>query len=632
MYLRCALILSLLPLLHAQKEAAEWPMYNRDLAGTRYSPLAQINTRNVAKLTKVWSYRLGFDSSAAGITGGSEFTPLAVNGVMYIGAAKHLAALEPATGKEIWRYPMPSGAPSRRGVAYWPGDKDNPPRIIFTTGRKMMALNAKTGKLDPGFGKEGEVELVVPYDSAPVVFKNLLFLGANTPEAPAVGPAGNTRAYDARTGAKVWEFHSVPQPGEAGNETWEGDSWKGRSGVNNWGFSLTVDAQRGILYTVFGGPNTNYWGGDRKGNNLFANSVVAVDADTGKLKWYFQVVHHDLWDYDLPPAPALLDATVNGRRVSMLAQVTKSGYMYLLDRVTGKPVFGVEERPVPASHAPGEQSSPTQPIPLKPPEIARHSFKPEDMVTAADTNEEHAKFCRELAERSGGLYNEGPFTPYVYREPGGQSPSTVLYPGSIGGANWGGVAVDPKLGYVFVNTQDEASIGWIEKKAEGARVPFDRQSVLGPTSRFQWAEGDPRSGNVAHGGEHAWPCQKPPWGRLMAVNGATGDLAWQVPLGITGDLPSGKQNTGRNNMGGPIATAGGLVFIGATNDRRFRAFDSKTGKELWTAKLDYSAHAVPITYQGKDGKQYVAIVAAGFSALDDPGPPGADALVVYALP
>jgi quinoprotein glucose dehydrogenase len=632
---RAAVGALLTPILLAQSAKspsapAEWPMFNRDLAGTRYSPLNQIDTRNVARLQRAWSYHLGFDSSAAGITGGSEFTPIVVKGVLYLGTGKAVVALEPETGNEIWRYPV--STLSRRSLAYWPGDANNPPRIIFTSARKMIALNARTGKVDPGFGKEGEVELTVPYDSAPVVYNNFLFLGANTPEAPSTGPAGNTRAYDARTGAKLWEFHSVPQPGEPGNDTWEGDSWKNRSGVNNWGFSLTVDAARGILYTVFGGPNTNYWGGDRKGSNLYANSVVALDAETGKLKWHFQVVHHDLWDYDLPPAPGLLDVTVKGKTVPMLAQATKSGYLYLLDRVSGKPVFGVEERPVPASQVPGEQSWPTQPIPIKPPPIARVSFQPEDIVTAADTNAEHAKFCSDLAERSGGLANQGPFTPYVYRAPGSKSPSTVLYPGSIGGANWGGVAADPKLGYVFVNTQDEASIGWVEKKPDGAPVPYDRNSVLGPTSRFQWAEGNSRSGNVARGGEHAWPCQKPPWGRLIAVNAHTGDFAWQVPLGITDDLPEGKKNTGRNNMGGPIVTAGGLVFIAATNDRRFRAFDSKTGKELWVSKLDMSAHAVPITYQGRNGKQYIAIVAAGLSALDDPAPAGADALVVFALP
>jgi quinoprotein glucose dehydrogenase len=616
----------------SRPNAADWPMYNRDIAGTRFSPLAQIDAKNVGKLVQVWSYKLGLDPNTSGITGGSEFTPIVVKGIMYLATAKSVVALEPESGKELWRYDLKTGAPSRRGVAYWPGNAQNPARIIFTAGRSMFALNASSGKIDPGFGKEGEVEMGVPYDAAPVVYKDELFLGANTPEAPASGPPGNTRAYDARSGAMLWEFHSVPQPGETGHDTWEDDSWKERSGVNNWGFSLTVDEARGILYTVFGGPNTNYWGGDRKGNDLFGNSVVALDAVSGKLKWYFQAVHHDLWDYDLPPAPTLLDATVNGTKVPVLAQVAKTGYMYLLNRVTGKPVFGIKETPVPSSQVPGEQSSPTQPIPLKPPEIARHNYQPDDIVTAADTNEEHARFCRELSERSGGLANSGPFTPYPYHEAGAPPRSIALFPGSVGGANWGGAAADPNLGYVFVNTMDEASIGWVEKKAENSRVPYDRNSVLGPTSRFQWFEGDPRSGNINHAGAKAWPCQKPPWGRLIAVNAHTGEFAWQTTLGVTDELPPGKQNTGRLNMGGPIATAGGLVFIGATNDRRFRAFDSKTGKELWAAKLDYSAHAVPITYQGKDGKQYVAIVAAGFSALDDPGPPGADALVVFALP
>ena len=626
--------IAIAPVLLAQA-TGDWPMYSHDLASTRYSPLTQINAKNASKLAPAWTYRLRSEAERKAVAGGfgfSEITPIVVSGVMYMTAGNRVLALEPETGAELWRYEVSNGNPSNRGVAYWPGAPSIPARIVFTSGRRMMALNAKSGKIDPGFGKEGEVDLVVPYNSPPTVYKNLLFVGANVPEMPDKGPAGNTRAYDARTGAKLWEFHSVPQPGEPGHDTWEGESWKDRSGVNNWGFSMTVDTARGILYTVFGGPNTNYWGGDRKGDNLFANSVVALDAETGKLKWHFQVVHHDLWDYDLPPAPALLDVIVKGKKVPVLAQATKSGYLYILDRVTGKPVFGVEEKPATPSSVPGERSSPTQPIPVKPPPIARNSYQPGDIVTAADTNEEHAKFCRELAERSGGLYNVGPFTPYVYREAGARPYSTVLFPGSVGGANWGGTASDPKLGYVFVNTMDEASIGWIEKKAEGARVLYDRNSIVGPTSRFQWSEGDPRTGNVARAGEHAWPCQKPPWGRLLAVNANTGDIAWQVPLGVTDELPEAKKNTGRLNMGGPMVTAGGLVFIGASNDRRFRAFDSKTGQELWSTKLDFSAHAVPITYRGKDGKQYVAVTAAGASALDDPGPAGKEALVVFALP
>jgi len=389
--------------------ASEWPMLNRDLSANRYSPLTQINTRNVSRLKDVWSFKLGAYRNAGSITGGSELTPIVVNGVMYITTQEKVIALEPETGKELWSYQPSTAPPSRRGVAYWPGDANNPPRVIFTAGRSMIALNAKSGRLDPGFGREGIVDMGVPYDSPPVVYNNKLFAGANTGEAPSVGQAGNTRAFDARTGAKVWEFHSVPQPGEPGHETWEGDSWKGRAGVNNWGFSLTVDTKRGILYTVFGGPNTNYWGGDRHGDNLYANSVVALDAETGKLKWHYQVVHHDIWDYDLPPAPSLLDVVIDGKTVPLLVQTAKTGWMYILNRETGKPIFGIEEKPTPKSLTPGEQTSPTQPIPVKPPPLARVSYKAEDIVTAADTNEEHAKFCQSIVDRSGGpLLNEGP--------------------------------------------------------------------------------------------------------------------------------------------------------------------------------------------------------------------------------
>ena len=609
------------PALLAQS-TVDWPMYNRDLAGTRYSSLTQINTRNVARLATAWSYH---------VAAASEVTPIVVNGVMYLPAGKNVVALEPETGKEIWTYEV-NGPLSRRGVAYWPGDKDNPPRIIFTAGRKLIALNAKSGKLDPGFGKEGEVDLVIPYNSAPTVYKNLLLVGANVGEIQVPGQPGDTRAYDARTGAKVWTFRSVPQPDEAGNESWENGGWKDRTGANNWGFFMTVDAQHGILYTTYGSPASDFYGFDRKGNDLFGNSVVALDAETGKMKWYFQAVHHDLWDFDLPPAPPLLDVTVKGRKIPILAQTGKVGYMYILNRLTGEPVFGIEEKPVAKSKVPGEWTSATQPIPVKPPPFGRMSFKPEDLVTAEDTTEEHAKYCRELVERSGGAHNDGPFTPWVYRAPDAPPVSSVIFPGAIGGVNWGGTAVDPKLGYVFAYTNEYGSIGWIQKEKEGAEVPYQQASVFGSpfNSKFWWRRTDERGRLL---GASSWPCQKPPWGRLTAVNAATGEFAWQIRLGVTDELPEGKRNTGRIGFGGPIVTAGGLVFIGATNDRRFRAFDSRTGKQLWEAKLDYSAISVPITYQGKNGKQYVAVVAAdGGAGVTDPAPGNGEALVVFALP
>ncbi|MBZ5580455.1 MAG: pyrroloquinoline quinone-dependent dehydrogenase [Acidobacteriia bacterium] len=604
--------------------AGDWPTYGHDLAGTRYSPLKQINTRTVPQLKQAWSFPLNARAS--------EATPIVVNGVMYLPAGNRIVALEPETGKEIWSYTSTSGAPSRRGVAYWPGDTNNPPRILSTVGRKMIALNANTGKIDPGFGKEGEVDLVIPYNSPPTVYRNLLFVGANVGEIQVPGEPGNTRAYDARTGAKLWEFHSVPQPGETGHESWESDGWKDRSGVNNWGFFMTVDTERGILYTTYGSPASDFYGFDRKGNDLFGNSVVALDANTGKMKWYFQAVHHDLWDFDLPPGPGLIDVTVKGKKVPILAQTGKVGYMYILNRVTGESVFGIKETPVPQSTVPGEWTSATQPIPVKPPPFGRMSFKMEDLVTAADTTEEHAKACRELVEKSGGVYNAGPFTPWVYRAEGAPPTSSVIFPGAIGGVNWGGTASDPNLGYVFEFTNEYGSIGWIEKQKEGSRVPYQEASILGNpfNSKFWEHKVDARGRTL---GAQSWPCQKPPWGRLTAVNAATGDFAWQIPLGVTDELPEGKKNTGRIGFGGPIVTAGGLVFIGATNDKRFRAIDSRTGKQLWETKLEYSAIAVPMTYQGKNGKQYVAIVAGdGGAGVTDPPAGNNESLVVFALP
>jgi glucose dehydrogenase len=599
----------------AKAAPGDWPSYNHDMASTRYSPLTQINAKNAATLKSAWMFSLKGEGPAPRFGGGSEATPIVVNGTMYLPASARVVALDAVTGKEVWSYTMSNGRPSTRGVAYWPGDKQNPPRIIFTSGRNLVALNATTGKIDPGFGKEGMVDMVVGYSGVPTVFRNLVMVGASVLELPT-GPPGDTRAYDARTGAKLWDFHTVPQPGEVGHETWLNDGWKGRSGTNVWSWQMTVDEPRGILYMPVGGPASNYYGGDRPGANLFGNSIVAVDAETGKLKWYFQTVHHDLWDYDTPPAPVLLDITVNGKKIPALAQIGKTGWMFILDRTNGKPVFGVEERKVTAGDVPGEWYAPTQPFPLKPPPLARMSFKPEDLVTADDTTPEHAKACKELSDKSGGFYNVGAFTPFLLQEPDKPPKSSIIFPGATGGTNWGGMAVDSKDGYVFAYTQDLGQVGWTEKKKPGVEYAFDehgspleytRASVDGPgpfhTFSVPVKEASGRTIN--------WPCQKPPWGQLTAVNANTGEFAWQVPLGITEELPPGKQNTGRSvdAFAGPAATAGGLVFVGAVNDNRFRAIDSKTGKELWSVKLDATANANPMTYEGKDGKQYVAIVA-----------------------
>jgi quinoprotein glucose dehydrogenase len=372
-----------------------------------------------------------------------------------------------------------------------------------------------------------------------------------------------------------------------------------------------VDEQRGLIYLPLASPTAVFYGGDRKGANLYGNSVVAVDIETGKYKWHFQTIHHDLWDHDPPAPPALFNIVRNSTTIPALALTTKSGYMYILNRETGLPVFGVEERPVAKSDVPGEQAFPTQPFPMKPPPIARTRYKPEDLVMAEDTTPEHAQACRDLIARNGSVNNSGPFTPWLYRPEGAPLKSTLSFPGGVGGANWGGVAWDPATGYAFVVSQDEGSLGWVEKTREGSPVSYDRTTLDGA--------GAGRGPFSVRIGGAVWPCQKPPWGRLTAVNTATGEFAWQIPLGITEGLPEAKQNTGRPARAGAIVTGGGVLFVGSTDDNRFRAIDAKTGKQLWVTKLDHRANASPMTFQGANGKQYVAIVAS-------------DTLSVFALP
>ena len=591
----------------------DWPSYRHDQRGTGSSPLAQIDAKNVGTLTRAWTYDLASDAPApaapgrgAGAGPNSEATPIVVSGVMYLPAANRVVALEPETGKPLWQHPVTGAPPSRRGVAYWPGEGATAPRIIFTAGRRLIAVNAGTGASEPAFGQQGEVDLVLPYNSVPLVYKNIIVVGGNSPMPPATG-SGNARAFDARTGAKLWEFNSVPQPGALGNDTWEDGSWKDRSGVNAWSFYFTLDEARGLLYIPFSSPAFGSYGGDRKGANLFGNSVVAVDVQTGARKWHFQTIHHDLWDADPPAPPTLMDIRQNRATIPAAAVTTKSGYVYILNRETGRPIFGVEERPMPRSDVPGEVTSPTQPIPVKPAPIARTSYKPEDLVTAADTTPEHAAACAALIERSGGVYNAGPFTPWLYRAEGTPPKSSLVFPGMLGGANWGGMAFDQRSGLAFVVTQDDGLLGWMEKSRATSGAAYTKNS----SDRGGYFEVAMPGGN--------WPCQKPPWGRLLAINPSTGAIAWQINLGITEQLPAGKQNTGRPAVAGPIVTGSGLVFVASTDDNRFRAIEAATGKELWAAKLDRRGNANPITYQGKNGKQYVAVAAT-------------DTLVVYALP
>jgi len=608
----------------------EWRSYGNDPGGMRYSSLDQINRSNVAQLQRAWTYHTGEIALGLG-EGGSrvaafQSTPLAVDGVLYLSTpSNRVIAVDAETGAELWQYDPQAGTSRRRfqshrGVAYWEGPSSNGKgverRILFGTfDARLIALDAATGKPCPDFGSAGEVDLrkgvaenwpLSNYGvtSPPAIYKNLVIMGAQAPEGPAKGPSGDVRAFDARTGKLVWRFHTVPRPGEPGHNTWEGDSWRERTGVNVWSI-MTVDVERGMIFLPIGSAAYDFYGADREGQNLYANSLVALNAATGKLVWHYQMVRHDIWDYDLPAHPNLITVRHNGRAIPAVAQVTKMGLVFVLDRRTGKPLFPVEEKATPQSKVPGEATWPTQPVPVKPPPLARH--KPLTREELSQVTPESKKYCAELFNQvvSGGLYT--PAGPEL----------TLWFPGTLGGATWSGASFDPKTGYLYVNVNEIGAIGAMKPQAAGAETAYRRSSPWGEYARF-WDR-------------NQYPCQRPPWGTLNAVNLNTGEIAWRAPLGQVDELAAeGAPPTGTLNLGGSIVTAGGLVFIGGASDSRFRAFDAQTGKELWAAKLDASGHATPITFQGKkSGRQFVVIAAGGGGYFSKTY---ADALVAFALP
>ena len=607
---------------------SDWPMYSHDPASTRYTPLNQINTQNVQSLTRAWTYHMKKEGArptsagAAGRGGGrrtSQATPIVVNGKLYMPTPYGtVIALDPETGNELWSFKMEHGRPAGRGVAYWPGDAKTPASILFgTSDGRLFSLNAETGKPTAGFGVNGAVDIKTgvlngfpnaQFDiTSPVtIYKNLAITGGQVQEAPGTGASGDPRAWDVHTGKLVWRFHSVPHPGEIGNETWSGTSWKNRSGTNVWGF-MSTDLEKGLIFLPFGSPSSDFYGADRKGKDLFGNSLVVLHADTGKLAWYFQTVHHDTWDYDLESPPVMIDVVQKGEKIPAVAIIGKAGLMFILDRRDGKPIFGVEERPVPPSDVPGEVSWPTQPFPLKPPPFGRHSFSPDEI---ASVTAEQKKFCTDLLATEGGMNSGGPYNHYGTK-------LTIVFPGTLGTTNWPGMAYNPELGYLFINTVNLADVGKISKNEDAADPAYERNSPWGMYARF-WNN------------DKFWPCQEPPWGELWAVNVNTGDIAWKQPFGIIEELDAkGVHGTGTLNFGGSITTAGGLLFIAATNDQHFRAFQAATGKVLWDTKLETGAYVTPMTYQGKSGKQYVVIVASGGSFYDTTA---GDSVIAFALP
>src|SRR5579863_5012220 len=583
----------------------DWPMYGRDSGAQRYSPLTQINAANVSRLIQAWKFetRTGPPETRPRA---SSTTPLMVGNVLYFATPyQSLVAVEPETGKTLWTFDHQHAARASRGIAYWPGTRNAPPTLFFgTEDGFLIAVNARTGKLVPGFAKEGELDLKpgvkaaeldnAPYglNGAPAVYKNLVFTGSHLQDYGSYGGRGDVRAWDAGTGKLVWTFHTVPQPGEPGHDSWLDDGWKNRSGVNVWS-TFTVDAETGTLLMPIGGPSDDRYGGDRPGANLFGNSLVAVDAMTGKTKWYLQTVHHDLWDTDLPPQPTLVDVIKDGKKIPALIQAGKTGLIFILDRRTGKAIFGREERPVAQGDVPGEWYSPTQPFPLKPPPLARMTWKRDEI---AGFTPEHRAYCEDLFKDAK---NDGPFAPVRMTD-------TVVFPGPDGGFNWGGGSFDPKLGYFFINSHDR---GGVQKMV--AQVPAkDRPTKIGGAGDSSQMPFVRKNTGAITNPATGWPCQSPPWGELFAINVNTGEVAWRIPFGRVESLEKiGVMNTGSYNIGGSVATASGLLFIGASDDQRFHAYESKTGKLLWETKLPANGMANPITYLGKDGKQYVVITA-----------------------
>jgi quinoprotein glucose dehydrogenase len=573
----------------------------------RYSPLDRINRANVARLKPAWTYHTRELEGRVGKT--IECTPIVIDGVMYVTTGYlRVVALDGATGKELWQFDplkdhpfphQPASGGVNRGCAHWSdGRPDGARRIIHgTSDGRLFSLDAKTGRLDPRFARGGVLDLREGLDpkfaalgygptSAPAVWKNTIIVGVSCGEGPGIAAPGDIRAFDVRTGEEVWRFQTVPRPGDFGHDTWEGDSWKGRGAANAWG-GFSMDEDRGMVFAGLGSAAFDFYGGDRRGANLFANCTIALDARTGRRIWHFQTLHHDLWDHDLPVYPNLVRVTHDGKAIDAVAQVTKTGYVFLFDRGTGRPLFEIQERPVPASDIPGERASPTQPIPVKPPPFSAQFLAETNLTDIGEAN--RASVLAQLRKiRSGPAFNP----------PSRQG--TVVIPGFHGGANWSGASFDPTTGLLYVNSNNVPNVITLADARAGDLPGYGPYGFTG-YHYFLDHEG--------------YPAIKPPWGVLNAINLNTGEFAWRVPLGEYVELTArGIPRTGTETFGGSIVTAGGLVFIAGTKDERIHAFDKQTGRLLWEHPLSAGGYATPATYQ-VDGRQYVVIAAGGAGKL-----------------
>lgn len=678
----------------AQDPYRGWTAFGGSSDNIHYSSLKQINTKNVHKLKVAWKYESGDEYPGSDI----QCNPIVIDGVLYATTPKlRVVALDAATGREIWSFDGLKGRRpnhKNRGLTYWTDGKES--RILFGLGYELLSLDARTGRLDPAFGNEGRVDMREAFDrpreqvtiSVPTpgaIYKDLIILGSSVPETLPSTP-GDIRAYNVRTGKLVWSFRTIPHPGEFGHDTWPKDAWKHSGGANAWA-GLVVDVKRGLVLASTGSAAFDFYGADRHGDNLFANSLICLDANTGERKWHFQAIRHDAWDLDFPSAPLLVTVRHNGRPVDAVAQAGKDGFIWVLNRETGESLFPYEEREVPASKVEGEMLAKTQKFPLKPAPFVRQEFTL-DMVSRR-TPEVH----KALMEKLQGVDIGGRFTPP-------STNGTIIFPGFSGGAEWGGQAFDPETRIFYVNANEmpwllrlvppsamrrtapasrvyraqcanchgmemkgappeypaldkltgrmtEAQLAEIIRKGSG-RMPgfaFLGDDGIAALSEFLFGKGD-REVEMRRGPKppvelkytmdgynkfldpDGYPGVTPPWGTLSAVNLDTGEYVWKVPFGEYPELvEKGLKDTGSENHGGGIVTAGGIFVIAATHaDAKLRAFDKKTGKLLWETQLPHAGNATLATYEVK-GKQYI-VVPAGVGR----GKPSGGAYIAFALP